>query len=115
MNNEPYAGWSVSPRYAIARGNKGSPKLLYIPLEAGEQALPVFSLEELAHKFLRYRAPGSEWHVKKFHDEEMITLLLGPYTGIDKVLPNPLPDPLAAQDALLNSIDREIFMEQLLE
>ncbi|MDP8951713.1 MAG: hypothetical protein M3N18_05665 [Actinomycetota bacterium] len=76
--------------------------------------MPVFSLEALAHEFLRYHALDPEWHVRESHNEEMISLLLGPCADVERILPNPLPDPLAAQDALLNLIDRESFIGFLL-
>lgn len=86
-----------------------------ISVEAGEKALPVFSFEELAREFLEYRALEPAWHIRESYNGELISLLLGPWAGIERVLPNPLPNPLAAQDALLNSIDRESFIGFLLE
>ncbi len=78
--------------------------------KTGERALPVFSLEELGRRFLEHRGLGSEWYVRKSYNGEMISLLLGPCADVESVLPNPLPDPLAAQDALLNSVDRKSFI-----
>jgi hypothetical protein len=102
------------PQYVIARRSKGSLELLRIPLRAGEKALPIFSFEELAQGFLKHRGLGPEWHIRKSYNGEMISLLLGPCTDVERILPNPLPDPLAAQGALLNSMDRERFMDFLL-
>src|SRR4051794_24932287 len=101
----------ASPQYIIAKRSNGSLELLRISLAAGEIALPVFSFEELAQEFLKYRALGSEWYIRKSYNGEMISLLLGPCTDVERILPNPLPDPLAAQGALLNSMDRERFMD----
>ena len=116
MNNETklHTGWSASPQYVIVRHRKGSLELLCISPETGEKTLPVFSLEELAQGFLEHRTLRSEWHVTKFPIGEMISLLLGPRMDMERVLPNPLPDPLAARDALLNSMDRESFVGLLL-
>lgn len=89
-------------------------ELLRIPLRAGEKALPIFSFEELAQGFLKHRGLGPEWHIRESYNGEMISLLLGPCTDVERILPNPLPDPLAGQGALLNSMDRERFMDFLL-
>jgi hypothetical protein len=104
----------ASPQYVIARCSKGSLELLRIPLRAGEKALPIFSFEELAQGFLKHRGLGPEWYIKKSYNGEMISLLLGPCTDVERILPNPLPDPLVAQGALLNSMDRKRFMDFLL-
>jgi hypothetical protein len=110
-----YAGRSTaSPQYVIVRHGKGSLELLCISSETGEKVLPVFSVEELAQGFIEYRALGAGWHVGESYNGEMISLLFGPCTEVEKILPNPLPDPLAAQDALLNLMDRESFISLLL-
>ena len=95
----------------ISRREKGSPELLTSPCEAGdEKALPVFSSEMLARAFLRSGDLGPEWRVRESHNGELASLLLGPYTDVMWVLPNPLPEPLAAEDALLNLLDRGSFV-----
>ena len=117
MDNEtkPYAKQPAPPQYVIARHGEGSLELLRISLETGEKALLVFSFEELAQRFLEYHALGSGWHVRESYNGEIISLLLASYADVEKVLPNPLPDPLAAQDALLNSMDRKSFISFLLD
>jgi hypothetical protein len=84
-------------------------------LRAGaEEALPVFSSEILARGFLLSGNLGPEWRVRESHNGELASLLLGPYTDVMWVLPNPLPEPLAAEDALLNLLDRGRFVNFLL-
>ena len=114
LPHDPHAGQFASPHYVIARCAIGCLELLRISLKTGERALPVFSLEELGRRFLEHRALGSEWYVRKSYNGEMISLLLGPCADVESVLPNPLPDPLAMQDALLNSVDRKRFIGFLL-
>jgi hypothetical protein len=72
--------------------------------------LPVFSFEQLARRFLRSGNFGPEWYVRESYNGELISLLLGLCADIEWILPNPLPEPLAAQDALLNLMDRESFV-----
>jgi hypothetical protein len=116
VDNEtkPHTEQPTSAHYVIARHTTGSPELLHLSLKTGEKALPVFPLEELAQRFFEHRALGSEWHVRKSYNGEMISLLLGACSDVERVLPNPLPDPLAAQDALLNFMDRKSFIDFLL-
>jgi hypothetical protein len=101
-------------QYVIVHENGGL-ELLRISLKAGdEEALPVFSLEEQAQEFLRVSDPGSGWRVKEFHNGELASLLLRLHTDVAWVLPNPLPKPLVAEDALLNLMDRGSFVNLLL-
>lgn len=68
----------------------------------------------LARGFLRSGDLGPEWRVRESHNGELASLLLGPYADVTWVLPNPLPEPLAAKDALLNLLDRGSFASSLL-
>jgi hypothetical protein len=68
----------------------------------------------LARAFLQSGDLGPEWHVKESYNGELASLLLGPYTNVMWVLPNPLPEPLAAEEALLNLLDRGSFIKLLL-
>lgn len=58
--------------------------------------------------------PGPEWHVRESYNDELASLRLGSYTDVAWVLPNPLPEPLAAEGALLNLLDRGSFVGLLL-
>jgi hypothetical protein len=74
----------------------------------------VFSFEAPARGFLRHGNLGEEWYVRETHGGELISLLLGLCRDVGWVLPNPLPEPLAAEDALLNLVDRGRFVSFLL-
>jgi hypothetical protein len=110
-----YAKRYATAQYVIARHEKEGLELLRVSLETGdEEALPVFSFEKLAREFLRSGNLGPEWYVRESYNGELVSLLLGPYADVEWILPNPLPEPLAAEDALLNLLDREHFVCLLL-
>jgi hypothetical protein len=101
-------------QYVIVQEN-GRLELLRISLRAGkEEALPIFSLEERAREFLRACDLGPDWRVREFHNGELASLLLRLHNDVAWVLPNPLPKPLIAEDALLNLMDRGSFVNLLL-
>jgi hypothetical protein len=110
-----YAERYATAQYVIARHKKEGLELLRITLETDhKEALPVFSFEKLAREFLRSGNLGVEWYVRASYNGELVSLLLGPYVDVEWILPNPLPKPLAAEDALLNLLDREHFVCLLL-
>jgi hypothetical protein len=110
-----YAESYVTSQYVIARYKKEGLELLRVSLQTGDdEALPVFSYKKPAREFLRSGNFGAEWYVRESYNGELVSLLLGPYADVDWILPNPLPKPLAAEDALLNLLNRENFVCLLL-
>lgn len=116
MHNETksYIGPSAPPQYVVAWREKGGPELLHVSLGNEKNALPVFSFEELAQGFLRTSGLGPEWHVRELYNDELALLLLGVHKDVEWILPNPLPEPFAAAEALLNLVDRGSFVRFLL-
>jgi hypothetical protein len=82
-------------------------------LESGEEVLPMFSSEEAARRFLLPGALGEEWRVRWCSRGELISLLLGPCANVERVLLDPLSEPLTTEDALANSVYRESFIASL--
>ncbi len=76
----------------------------------GERALPVFSHEEEAERFLRLRALEGEWSVKETGSGELVSMLMGPCADASKVLLDPLPEADASMLADLVSLRRESFI-----
>ena len=82
----------------------------------GEQALPVFSFEEEAELFVRLGASfaGGGWLARETGAGELVSLLLGPLSGVERVALDPLPGRLAGTVIDLLSTDRATFIERLL-
>jgi hypothetical protein len=88
-------------------------KVLTTGLPSGEEALPVFSFEDEAKMFLEFGAFDG-WRVGETTAGELTSILFGPCVGVSRVALDPLPGPDAAALAGLVSMERETFMESLL-
>jgi hypothetical protein len=108
--------------YAIARHGDDGLKLLHVPLGFGEEALVVFSSWETARRYCLSRRHflsevfGEEWHARVCSAGELVSLLLGPYEGLDWVLLDPQPGRRFAEGSKqADLLSRERFVNQLLE
>jgi hypothetical protein len=108
--------------YAIARHGNDGLRLLHVPLGFGEEALVAFSSLERARKYYLSRRHflsevfGEEWHARVCSAGELVSLLLGPYEGLDWVLLYPQPGMRFAEGSTqANLVSRERFVNQLLE
>ena len=108
--------------YAIARHGDDGLKLLHVPLGFNEEALVVFSSWETARRYCLSRRHflsevfDEEWHARVCSAGELVSLLLGPYEGLDWVLLDPQPGRRFAEgSAQADLVSRERFMNQLLE
>jgi hypothetical protein len=102
------------PHYLIARHEANGPELLHVPLESGEEMLPVFSSEMAACDFLLSNALGQAWYVRKFYAGELVSLLLGLYADIEWVLIDPLPGEHTAEDEPAAIAHWKSFVDYLL-
>lgn len=101
--------------YVIVRHQTSRLVLLCVSSESGGRVvLPVSSSEEAARSFLLLGALGEGWCVRWCSTGEMISLLLGPYANVERVLLNPLTEPLTAEDVPANSVYREGFIASLI-
>ena len=99
--------------WLIARHRTGGMEVLRITLACGEEALPVFSFEDEAKMFLKLGALDG-WRVRVTTAGELTSVLFGPCAGVRRVALDPLPGPDAAALASLVSMEREAFLEALL-
>jgi hypothetical protein len=104
----------VLPHYVIARYEANGLELLHIPLESGEETLPVFSSEVAARDFLLSSALEQEWYVREAYAGELVSLLLGLCAGIEWVLVDPLPGEQAAEGNPADIAHWESFVGYLL-
>ena len=109
-------------RYAIARHGDDGLRLLHVPLGFGEEALVVFSSRETARRYYLSRRHflsevfGEEWHARVCSAGELVSLLLGPYEGLDWVLVDPQSGMRYAEGSMqADLVSRERFVDQLLE
>jgi hypothetical protein len=109
--------------HAIARHGNDGLRLLHVPLGFGEEALVVFSSRETARRYClsrRHFLPkvfGEEWHERVCSAGELVSLLLGPYEGLDWVLLDPRPGMRVVEGGTQEAdlMSRERFVDQLLE
>jgi hypothetical protein len=102
------------PYYVIARYGASGLELLHIPLESGEETLPVFSSEVAARDFLLSSTKEQEWYVRESYAGELVSLLVGLYADIEWVLIDPLPGEQAAERNPANISYWESFVGYLL-
>jgi hypothetical protein len=101
------------PYWLIVRQDVGRTKVLTTGLPSGEETLPVFSFEDEAKMFLELEAFDG-WRVGETTAGELTSILFGPCAGVPRVALDPLPGPGAAALAGLVSMEREAFVESLL-
>ena len=104
----------VLPHYVIARYGAKGLELLHIPLESGEETLPMFSSEIAARDFLLSSALEQEWYVRESYAGELVSLLVGLCADIEWVLIDPLPGEQAAEGNLAEIAHWESFVGYLL-
>jgi hypothetical protein len=100
--------------YAIARPGEDGLRLLHIPLGFDEEALVVFSSLKAAERYFLSNVFGGAWYTRECSGGELVSLLLGPYEGIEWVLLDPLSDCLSAGGIATNLMRRERFVDHLL-
>ena len=101
------------PYWLIVRQDVGRIEVLTTGLPSGEEALPVFSFEDEAKMFLEL-GPFDGWRVGETTAGELTSILFGPCAGVPRVALDPLPGPGAAAWDGLVSMEREGFVESLL-
>ncbi len=103
--------------WLIVNHERGWMEVLVLRLAGGEKmVLPVFSFKEEAELFLGLGASFARggWLARETGAGELVSLLLGPLSGVERVALDPLPGRLAETVIGLVSTDRATFIEGLL-
>jgi hypothetical protein len=79
-----------------------------------EEALIVFSSWEAAQRYFLSEVFSEEWYTRECSAGELVSLLLGPYEGLEWVLLDPPSGHLTAGGAQTDLVSRERFVAQLL-
>jgi hypothetical protein len=105
-----------APRYwIITKHDPIQLRGLTIPLSSGEEALVAFSFNEEAELFLKLGQEVREgWQIRESSAGEIISLLMGPHVDVGRVALDPAPEMLAQKLGGLVSLDRERFMDIIL-
>lgn len=101
------------PFWLIVNHRSGGMEVLTIVLASGEEALPVFSFEDEAAMFLEL-GTSSGWRIMETTPGELASALSCLCAGVGRVVLDPLPGPDAAAFVDLVSMEREAFVESLL-
>jgi hypothetical protein len=99
--------------YAIARHRNKGPELLCFPLGFGEETLPIFSSRGAAQSFVLSNGLGPEWYARASSTRELISLLLGPYADVERVLLDP-PGGIVEEVAPAHLVRWDDFIDHLL-
>lgn len=100
--------------YAVAWCQDEGPKLFCVPLESGEEALPVFSSMVATQNFISSYAFQPEWYAAGFSAGELISLLVGPCAHIDWILFDPFPGCLADGGGPANLMHWQALVDHIL-
>jgi hypothetical protein len=114
-----HAAWfseehTLLQRYLIVGHTSKGLELPDIFLDTGEEALPVFSSEEAARRFLSSSSLGKGWGVKGFSSGELVSVIFAFHTGTKGFLLDPPPGALSG-DVRVSLVERNAFVRSLLE
>ncbi len=86
-----------------------------MPLRVGEEALVLFSSWEAAQNFFLSNVFSGDWYARECSAGELVSLLLGPYEGINWILFDPPSDRhLGEGDTRASLVRRKRFVDYLL-
>jgi hypothetical protein len=105
----PLAEHAVPLRYLIASQRDGRLTLLTLADTPRGNTLPVFDTRQAAHEYLRLGGLVG-WRVRESTVGELVSLLLGPLAGVERVLVSPSPE----RDALEDGVGKKEFVAALL-
>ncbi len=105
----PYRTW-----WLLAKSERCEMEVLTVNGN-GDRTLPAFSGEGEAEMFLSLAREAFEqgWQVRETSDGELVSLLSGPYAGVQSVALDPSPEMAQAGTIGLVSVGRNRFVRQV--
>ncbi len=93
----------------------GQLDLLTVDLDGTEETLPVFSFEEEAEMFLWLQTTEDGREVREITPGQLVSILYGPCAHVGRVMLDPLPEIGARMQTSLLGMDRNDFVESVME
>ncbi len=98
--------------YVVARDGAEGLEVLCVPSKGKGGMLPAFSAAWAARGYLFAEAPGGGWYVRACTPGELVSLLIGPCSGVEWIMLDSRPGRHAGEAA--NIMPRENFVDYLL-
>lgn len=109
-----YSKLAQRPHWLITKHDPSHMQVLTVGSGDG-LTLPIFSFEEEARLYLRFCEVGRGWGVREISSGELFFVLSGPGADVEKVALDPIPEVCGEEFLDLLSVEREEFLEMLLE
>jgi hypothetical protein len=100
--------------WVIAKDGFGKPDPLTVDLDGAGEALPIFSFEEEAEMFLWLQTTEDGREVREITPGQLVSILYGPCTDVERVMLDPLPEIGARVQISLLGMDRHDFVESVM-
>jgi hypothetical protein len=97
--------------WLIAKNQNNRMEVFTLCSDDQREILPVFSFEEEAEMFLRFRGAEKGWRVRESSGGELISVLYGPCAGVTEVALDPSPEMVVERTAGLVSLHRDCFVD----
>jgi hypothetical protein len=98
-----------------AKDGLGQLDLLTVNLDGAGEALPVFSFEEEAEMFLWLQSTEDGQKVREITPGQLVSILYGPCADVGRVMLDPLPEIGVRMQISLLGMDRNDFVESVME
>jgi hypothetical protein len=96
--------------WLIAEKRNNWLEVLTIRTDHDQETLPVISSEEEAEIILRFRGVAGGWRARESSAGELVSVLSGPFAGVEKVALYPSPEMVVEGTVRLVSLLRKSFM-----
>src|SRR3954447_15917882 len=101
------------PLWLIVEHCNGRMNVLTVTLDGDGEALPVFSFREEAEMYLGLEGCGGGWRAREVTAGELISILYGPCSEVQKAVLDPLPGIVKEAMVGFVSLARKDFMRVL--